>query len=206
MHISLEPTTMVIPQTRHSLLRRLHDRADATAWSEFCAIYEPVIYRFAKRFGLQDADAREVSQEVLLVVSKKVELFDTQAGGRFRGWLSKIARHASIDLIRRRREKPVGGSDVIRRLSEIPRVESDESGVFLFEERQQHFQWAAEQIRQSSQPDTWQAFWLTAVECVPAIEVARRLGMTVGAVYVARCRTLARIKNLIDPFIDEEAP
>ncbi len=76
---------MVIPETRHSLLRRLHDRADASAWSEFCSIYEPVIYRFAKRFHLQDADAREVSQEVLLIVSRKVEMFDTQANGRFRG-------------------------------------------------------------------------------------------------------------------------
>ena len=195
----------MIPETRHSLLRRLHDHADASAWSEFCAIYEPVIYRFAKRFNLQDADAREVSQEVLLIVSRKVALFDTNANGRFRGWLSKLARHATIDLLRKRRERPIGGSDILRLLSELPSPDSDPSLVFLSEARHQQFHWAAEQIRQSSQPTTWQAFWLTAVENVPATEVARRLNMNVGAIYVARCRTLARIKQLIDPFLEEEA-
>ncbi len=195
---------MVIPETRHSLLRRLHDRADATAWSEFCTIYEPVIYRFAKRFHLQDADAREVSQEVLLLVSRKVEAFDTQANGRFRGWLAKLARHATIDLLRKRRERPVGGSDLFRIMKEIPKLEIESSATFLSEARHQQFHWAADQVRLSSVPGTWRAFWMTAIENVPAIEVARRLEMSVGAVYVARCRTLARIKQLIDPFAEED--
>jgi RNA polymerase sigma-70 factor, ECF subfamily len=194
---------MVVPETRHSLLHRLYDRADTAAWSEFCTIYEPVIYRFAKRYGLQDADAREVSQEVLLVVSRKVEVFDTQANGRFRGWLSAIARHAAIDLLRRRRERPLGGSDILRRLSELPQLNPNESECFLAEARHEQFHWAAEQVRQSSQNTTWQAFWLTAVENCPAHEVAKKLKISVGAVYVARCRTLARIKGLIEPFIEE---
>ena len=194
----------MIPDTRHSLLRRLHDRTDAAAWSEFCTIYEPVIYRFARRFHLQDADAREISQEVLLVVSRKVEAFDTQANGRFRGWLAKIARHATIDLLRKRRERPIGGSEMVRMLSDLPSLDDDSDSTFLSDAHHRQFHWAAEQIRQSSIPSTWQAFWLTAVENVPAAEVARRLMMNVGAVYVARCRTLARIKHLIDPFLEED--
>ena len=196
---------MAIPETRHSLLLRLHDRADMAAWSEFCAIYEPVVYRFAKRAHLQDADAREIAQEVLLIVSRKVEAFDIQANGRFRGWLSKLARHATIDLLRKRRECPVGGSDFVRLLSNLPEVQPDAARVFLAEARSQKFHWAAEQVRQSSQPTTWQAFWLAAVEAVPASEVARKLGISVGSVYVARCRTLARIKALIESFLEDDA-
>ena len=196
---------MAIPDTRHSLIRRLVDRADASAWSEFCTVYEPVIYRFAKRFHLQDADAREVSQEVLLTVSRKVESFDTLANGRFRGWLSKLARNAAVDLLRKRRERPTGGSDIFRLLSVVPAFDLEPSQAFLQEARHQQFHWAAEQIRQSSQPMTWQAFWLTAVENLPATEVAHKLGMNVGSVYVARCRTLARIKSLIEPFLEEDA-
>ena len=195
---------MAIPETRHSLLLRLYDRADMAAWSEFCAIYEPVVYRFAKRANLQDADAREVAQEVLLIVSRKVESFDTQANGRFRGWLSKIARHATIDLLRKRRERPIGGSDFLRLLATVPANDADASRVFLAEARSQKFHWAAEQVRQSSQPATWQAFWLTAVESVPATDVANQLGISVGAVYVARCRTLARIKSLIESFVEDD--
>lgn len=196
---------MLIPETRHSLIHRLHNRADASAWSEFCTIYEPVIYRCAQRLGLQDADAREVSQEVLLTVSRKVEFFDTQANGKFRGWLAKLARNATIDLLRKRREQPMGGSDFHRFFAEIPKSESESIHAFQQEAQQQQFRWAAEQIRQSSQPATWQAFWLTAVENIPATEVACRLNLSVGAVYVARCRTLTRIKNLIDPFQEEDA-
>lgn len=196
---------MIMPETRHSLLLRLHDRADMAAWSEFCTIYEPVVYRFAKRANLQDADAREIAQEVLLIVSRKVDTFDTQANGRFRGWLSKLARHATIDLIRKRRERPVGGSDFVRLLSNLPAVEPDASRVFLAEARSQKFQWAAEQVRQSSQPITWLAFWMTAVEAVPAPQVAHKLGISVGSVYVARCRTLARIKTLVESFLEDES-
>ncbi len=195
---------MAIPETRHSLLLRLHDRADMAAWSEFCAIYEPVIYRLAKRAQLQDADAREVAQEVLLLVSRKVEAFDTQADGRFRGWLSKIARHATIDLLRKRRERPLGGSDFVRILSTVPAAPEDASRAFLAEARSQKFHWAAEQVRQSSQPITWQSFWLTAVEGLAAADVAHRLGTSVGSVYVARCRTLARIKTLIESFVEDD--
>ena len=195
---------MAIPETRHSLLLRLHDRADMAAWSEFCTIYEPVVYRFAKRANLQDADAREVAQEVLLIVSRKVESFDTTANGRFRGWLSKIARHATIDLMRKRRERPIGGSDFVRMLASVPAIDADASREFLAEARSQKFHWAAEQVRQSTQPATWQAFWLTAVEAMSASDAAQKLGMSVGAVYVARCRTLARIKSLIESFMEDD--
>ena len=195
---------MAIPETRHSLLLKLHDRADMAAWSEFCAIYEPVVFRLAKRANLQDADAREVAQEVLLLVSRKLEQFDPHANGRFRGWLSKIARHATIDLLRKRRERPIGGSDFLKRLATVPAAEEDASRVFLAEARSQKFHWAAEQVRQSSQPATWQAFWLTAVDGRLANDVAHQTGMTVGAVYVARCRTLARIKSLIESYGEDD--
>ena len=58
---------MALPETRISLLTRLNDNADVAAWSEFCEIYERAIYGIAKKYGLQDADAREVSQDVLLI-------------------------------------------------------------------------------------------------------------------------------------------
>jgi RNA polymerase sigma-70 factor, ECF subfamily len=195
---------MAIPETRHSLLLRMHDRADVAAWSEFCTIYEPVVYRIAKRANLQDADAREVAQEVLLIVSRKVDSFDTQASGRFRGWLSKIARHATIDLLRKRHERPIGGSDVFRMMASVPAIETEASREFLAEARSQKFHWAAEQVRQSTQSTTWQAFWLTAVESLSASDVATRLGISVGAVYVSRCRTLARIKKRIESFMEDE--
>jgi RNA polymerase sigma factor (sigma-70 family) len=88
------------PPTRPSLLVRIRDARDEEAWSEFTAVYEPVIYRMTQRRGLQDADAREVVQEVLMSVAKAIDRFDLEAGGSFRGWLSRITRNAAMDRFR----------------------------------------------------------------------------------------------------------
>jgi RNA polymerase sigma-70 factor (ECF subfamily) len=56
-----------IPNTRNSLSLRLSDACDAEAWDQFASIYEPLVYRLARAKGFQDADAREIVQEVLVV-------------------------------------------------------------------------------------------------------------------------------------------
>ena len=60
---------MVSPDTRASLILRLGDPADDAAWAEFVQIYQPMLFQLASRWGLQDADAREVVQETLLAVA-----------------------------------------------------------------------------------------------------------------------------------------
>lgn len=197
---------MQAPDTRQSLIARLHDAGDAAAWVEFCSIYEPTTFRIARKYGLQDADAREVTQEVLLIVSRKIQNFDLSRDGRFRGWLSRIARNATIDLLRRRNATAVGGSDFAKRLSEVPHsVAQDEGEEFEIEARRQQFRWAADQVRHLVSSKTWQAFWMSAVEGKPGEQVAKQLGMSVGAVYVARCRTLARVKSLLAPYRESKS-
>ena len=197
---------MRTPDTRQSLIARLHDAGDAAAWVEFCAIYEPTVFRIARKYGLQDADAREVTQEVLLTVSRKIQAFDMTRDGRFRGWLARIARNATVDLLRRRKAPAIGGSDFVRRLSEVPNaVDQDELEDFEIEARRQQFRWAADQVRHLVNTKTWQAVWLSAVEGKPGEQVAKQLGISVGAVYVARCRTLARVKSLLAPYRESES-
>ncbi len=193
---------MLVPDTRVSLLERLHDRADASAWVEFCAIYERAIYRLALQYGLQDADAREVSQEVLLSLSRQVHLFDVDGKGRFRAWLATLARHATIDQLRKNRRRSMGSLPA--ELSAPDQQQVDDSLRFDSETRREQFRWASELVQTQVSPANWQAFWKTAVEGVAADQVARQLKMSVGAVYVARCRTLAKIKSLIEPFREEE--
>lgn len=176
---------------------RLRDPADAVAWSDFVSIYEPVIYRLARSRGLQDADAREVTQDVLISVAGAIERFDLQREGRFGGWLARITRNATVDRIRQRCEQGSGRTDMIRALEQLPEAEPDESAVFDLERRRQLFRWAAKRVRRQVQEPSWQAFWRTAVEGQPAATVAAQLDMTTGAVYVARCRVLARLKTIV---------
>ena len=86
------------PQTRNSLLLRIKDVADAEAWAEFSAIYRPVVYRIARRKGMQDADAQDVAQTVLVSLSSVISKWDVDTHqGRFRNWLSRVACRAQCD-------------------------------------------------------------------------------------------------------------
>ncbi len=192
---------MLVPDTRISLLQRLHDRDDSPAWVEFCEIYERAIYRLALQYGLQDADAREVSQEVLLSVSRRIHLFDVEGRGTFRAWLATIARHATIDQLRKNRRRPTEDLPDESLLASSNRL--DDSQRFDSEVRREQFRWATHQVQANCEPKTWQAFWNTAIEGQAPEAVAKQLHMSVGSVYVARCRTLAKIKSLIEPFREE---
>jgi RNA polymerase sigma-70 factor (ECF subfamily) len=185
------------PTTRASLLFRLRDSQDHEAWVEFVSLYEPVIYRMLRRYGLQDADAREVMQDLLMAVSGSIDRWDpAEERGSFRAWLRTVARNLVINWLkqRQRRVAATGGSDLQAMLSGLPDDSGPETAEFDHELRRAMFQQAAEQVRAEVQPATWQAFWETGVVGASPVETAKKLGMTVGAVRVAKCRVLARLQ------------
>ena len=188
-----------MPETRPSLIARLPDSDDTEAWNEFVEIYEPVVFQLARRGGLQHADAKELAQEVLLSVSQAVSRFDPdRSNGRFRSWLIRIARNNLINSLARRRRHIQGSGDsrVARMLEQLPDAIHESAADIEF--RRQLFQWAAQRIRRRVQDHTWQAFWLTSVENLPIEEVARKLAMTPGAVYIARSRVMARLRREVE--------
>jgi RNA polymerase sigma-70 factor (ECF subfamily) len=194
------------PATRHSLIVKLRDPADSDAWGEFVALYEPLIYRLARRKGLQDADARDVCQEVFRAVAQAIGRWDLDpAQGSFRGWLARIARNLLVNFLTRRPYRLRGsGSTSIQDLLEAqPAEDPSATAWFEAEYRRRLFQWAADAVRGEFAPTTWQAFWRTAVEGRPPADVAAELGLSVGAVYIARSRILARLRRRIEEHSDQ---
>jgi RNA polymerase sigma-70 factor (ECF subfamily) len=188
------------PETRASLLVRLRDPQDERAWSEFAAIYSPLIYRLGRRKGLQDADAQDLVQDVLRAVAGAIDRWDPDPNrGSFRGWLFKIARNLLINTLTRQGHHPrgAGGTDFLHLLEEQPDPNADDTALFETEYRRQLFLWAVEQVRGEFQETTWQAFWRTGVENQKPRDVAEALGSTVGAVYVYRNRVMARLRRKI---------
>lgn len=187
-----------LPDTRESLLLRVADRADGEAWREFAVIYRPAAYRLARRRGLQDADAEDLAQRVLVTIAEKIATWrPTSPKGSFRAWLSVVARNQIVNAITRRRaDCGVGGSSVVERLNNHP-ADAGTDRQFDEEYRRALFRVASDQVRDEFQESTWLAFWFTAVEGLAIGEAARRLGKTEGVIYAGRSRVMRRLKEKV---------
>ena len=188
------------PTTRPSLLVRLRDRSDGRAWGEFVAAYSPLIRREARRKGMQGADADDLEQEVFRAVAVAEGRSGTgydPARGSFRGWLGRIARNLAVNALVRRGRHPRGTGDtrVALLLEEQPAREVAQLADSEADQRARLLLRASEQVRGEFSAAAWQAFWRTGVEGRAAPEVASELGLTVGSVYNARSRVMARLRR-----------
>jgi RNA polymerase sigma-70 factor (ECF subfamily) len=174
---------------------------DPLAWDRLVKLYGPLMERWCRRWGLQSHDAADVLQEVFQSLAVHVREFRKQrAHDTFRGWLRVITRNKVLDHFRRLGREPagVGGSDALNRLVGIAGVADDDSSddpgdeAILLER-------ALNLIRHEFADQTWQAFWRTTVDDLPATEVAAQLAMTSGAVRVAKSRVLKRLRSTLEP-------
>lgn len=173
-------------ETRPSLLVRLRDAQDAAAWQTFVATYAPMIYGYARRRGLQDADAADIAQEVLTETSKALRTFEYRPEtGRFRDWLGTLARRRLSRFFARTAEPSAPLPDDV--------CGGDDS-TWIAEFNSSLLASAMERARPHFEPATWRSFELTWRDQRPAPEVAAELGLPVEAVYVAKSRVLKRLR------------
>jgi RNA polymerase sigma factor (sigma-70 family) len=185
------------PETRQSLLIRVRDPADQAAWREFVEIYRPIILRLARHKGMQEADADDVAQQVLLAIAKAVEerQYDPKRA-KFRTWLHRVAHNAILNaLTRARPDRGSGDSATLAALHQHRSPTGPDSDLLRLEHRREVFRWAARQVRKEFQEATWDAFWRTAVEGQSVEDVAESLAKNRGAVYAARSRVMRRIQE-----------
>lgn len=188
------------PETRDSLLLRLHSGVDHDAWGQFVGIYRPVIYRMARKRGLQDADAQDLAQQVFVSIAGAIERWQkSDESVRFRHWLRRVAKNAICNAVTRGPKDPAAGGTSIHRFLE-ERVEQDDNLAqeIELEHRREVFLIAARIVRSDIATDTWKVFELTVVEGVSVQEVAKQMNRSVGTVYAARGRVMARLRRQVD--------
>ncbi len=186
------------PETRNSLIERVKDVGDDASWLEFLGIYQPVVYRMAKRRGLQDADAQDVMQQVFTSIARSINGWTADEDRPpFRAWLTTIARNAITKaLVRRPKDIATGSTSVV----ELLHSQADPAGTaeeMRTEARHEAVRWAAEQIRSEFTERTWEIFWQTSIEGVSIADVARSSGRSAGAIYVTRYRVISRLKEKV---------
>lgn len=195
------------PVTRASLLVRLRDGQNHAAWHEFIELYSPMIYRFVRSRGLQDADSADLLQDVLRSVSGALGRldYDRHQGG-FRAWLFTITRNKLYTFLSRQQAqtRAAGYSGDPQLIDQQPDRSQALEDEWEREYQRQLAAQAMETIRAEFEARTWQAFWLTAVDGLPAVEAGQKTGLSTGAVYVAKSRVLARLKAEVERLRAEE--
>ncbi|MBL9138445.1 MAG: sigma-70 family RNA polymerase sigma factor [Verrucomicrobiales bacterium] len=190
--------------TRPSLLVAIRDPGNDHAWSEFIQLYTPLVFGHCRRRGLQEADAADVAQEVMRAVAQSIRRFEyDRIKGSFRSWLLTVTRSKLANFFARESRKPQVASDTQLTEWAADPPTPEEQGEWEQEYRQRLFDWAAEIVQAEFQPSSWQAFWRTAVDHQPVAHVAADLGLTAGAVYIARSRIIARIREFLKEAGDE---
>lgn len=195
------------PLTRASLLIRLRDHADTDAWSSFLNDYGPMLYRFIRSRGLQDADAADMVQEVMRSVGLAIDRldYDKEKGG-FRAWLFHITRNRLATFYEKRKRQGPVFDESTSEASLVTRMQDSElDQQWELEHQRQLVAQAMDRIQPTVETNTWLAFEMTAIKDVDADEVAAHLGMTKGAVYVARSRVTAKLRKEIERMQADES-
>jgi RNA polymerase sigma-70 factor (ECF subfamily) len=183
--------------TRASLLLRAIERDD-NAWRQMVDLYGPLVTDWCRGCGLDSASIADVVQEVFLTLSTSLGRFRSEPGaGAFRGWLWKITRNKVIDRYRRIKYQAnaTGGSEATRQWNElvdpVSIPDQEPSGADALQELTRR---ALQQIQCEFQPQTWSAFWRSAVDGLPSQVVADELGISTASVRQARSRILRRLR------------
>ncbi|MCZ6815515.1 MAG: sigma-70 family RNA polymerase sigma factor [Planctomycetota bacterium] len=198
-----------IVQDHESTSRSLLTRAranDAAAWDRLVSLYAPFVSYWCRRCNAREQDVADIFQEVFRAVAANLARFQKKdAGHTFRGWLRVITRNKVYDHYRKSTREPraIGGTEVQIQLSQIPTPQADleetdadrAAGAGLFHR-------ALGQVRDRFEPRTWEAFWRTAVDGLPAGDVAEDLSMSPGAVRVAKSRVLQRLREELGELIE----
>lgn len=182
--------------TSRSLIARVRgDEPDA--WARLVHLYAPLVWRWCRSRGLQEADAADVFQSVFQSIVAHLGRFRYERDGdTFRGWLRRITQNKIHDHFRRQsNEVPgIGGSSVQERWTQMPEPIVDDEPLNPDGEGEL-FARGLQLIQVEFEARTWQAFWRTAVDGKEAKEVGAELAMTPGAVRVAKARVLRRLRE-----------
>jgi len=189
--------------THATLLARLTDGIDPTAWREFHDRYADLIREFARRRGLQPADCDDVAQEVLLSLTRSMKRFDYDSRkGKFRSYLKTTTeREISRKLRQNKNNRTLGDPGLVA--SEVV-ANPAEDAIWEEEWRRYHVRTAMRRLESEINERNRRAFTLYAMQGRPAAVIAEALEMSIDQVYQAKSRVLRRLSELIKEQIDDE--
>jgi len=188
-----------LPETRDSLLLKIRSSDNQEAWEQFAEIYRPVVYGLAISRGLQHADAMDLVQTVFVSIVNSISKWEkSNSRSRFRNWLLRVAKNATLNALTRRPPDRAKGGEVSPAGEEFGFDPEDRCLADLeLEYRRQIFLRAAEEVQCKVSKESWAAFRLTAIERISIEDAAKEVGKSVGAVYATRSRIMKELTRIV---------
>lgn len=190
--------------TNPTLLGRLKQTpADPEAWQQFLDRYRPRIVDWCRRWGLQPADAEDVTQTVMLRLSRTMQRFEYKPPLRFRAWLKTVVHNAWKDFMAAPRLRIDSGAEAQTSLYSLA-ARDDLSQMLVESWRQEIVDEAFHRVRLRVQDDTWRAFAMTQVEGLSVEEAAQRLNRSLTMVYKSRSNVIRMLREEVDLLEDPD--
>lgn len=195
-------------ETSLSLLNRLRRSPESESWKRLVELYAPLIKIWMRKYEVQESDAEDIVQEVLLAVSKDLAKFEHKGQpGAFRAWLKGILvnRLRNFWRARDRRREVRGGSEIDQRLAELENPSSELSRLWDDE----HDRYVLRQLLKLAQPhfapNTWTAFYRVALNGESPRDVATDMRISLNAVVTAKSRVLRRLRQEAEGLVDSSS-
>jgi RNA polymerase sigma factor (sigma-70 family) len=183
-------------ETSLTLLERLQKNPDdPQAWSLFIERYQPRIRGWCLTWGLQDSDADDVAQDVLVKLFAALRKFQYDPSRSFRAWLKTVTQHVWSDFAAARRRDLGQTSGRIDTIAGSAEAQSDLERQLEDAFDRELLEVATHRIKGRTKPANWEAFHLTAIEGLSGAEVAHKLGIPVGHVFVAKHRVQKMLQD-----------
>ena len=174
-----------------SLLERLRQPGDEAAWGRFVRLYTPLLFHWLRGTGISEDDAADLVQDVLLVLVKRLPEFQYDRSQSFHRWLYAVTLNLWRDRAKR---KPLAQFSNNQAAIDPPAPDDLDSFIDReYREQLAHHAWSI--LKADFEPTTVCVFQSLVIEDKPAAEVAAKVGLSVGAVYAAKCRVLARLRQ-----------
>jgi len=185
--------------TSASLLELLRLTSNQEGWEKFVNLYTPLLFYWARKLGMRDADSSELVQEIFVVLIQKLPSFEYERQKGFRNWLRTVLLNKWRNSLRWAAITQTAGAEI-----DVAKIaDTLEQDVLAESEYRQHLMsHALELMRREFPSKTWQACWEHVVMGRSAAEVAAELGIVVGSVYVAKSRVLAKLRLELKGLID----
>jgi RNA polymerase sigma-70 factor, ECF subfamily len=185
-----------VAATSQGLLDRLQNDNDPRAWQSWMALYEPWLRGWLRQYALQPADVDDLLQGILAIIVEKLPLFvHSGRPGAFRGWLRSILVNNVRHFLRKRGRRRISTGGAVDLLEQLEDPASEMSQRWEREHNQLVVRRTLAAIRSEFQPRTWEVFRMLVLENLPVDEVARHCGMERNAIYAAKFRVLARLRQ-----------